>query len=109
MLCELNTNLDEAVALAKTARKKLPDSPEFADTLGWIYYKQKNYVLAIDQLLFSVNNRQKPTAEHYYRLGISYYAKGDLILAKQILKKSLDLNPSYPGADEARRILKLPS
>ncbi|MCG6535272.1 MAG: tetratricopeptide repeat protein, partial [Syntrophales bacterium LBB04] len=82
LLCENNTNLDEALKLAQAARKKVPENPEIADTLGWIYYRQKNYVLAADQLLFSVNNRQAK-AEHYYRLGMAYYGAGELRLAQQ--------------------------
>jgi tetratricopeptide (TPR) repeat protein len=105
LLVENNLNLEEALSLAKTARKKRPEEPELADTLGWIYYRMKNYTLAIDQLLFSVNNRQQPRAESYYRLGLAYQAKGDALLAKQTLRKALEVNPSFPEAAEARKIL----
>jgi tetratricopeptide (TPR) repeat protein len=107
LLCENNLDLNEALSLARSARKKFPDSPEFADTLGWIHYKQRNYVLAVDQLLFSVNNRPQPSAENYYHLGMAYYAKGDKILAKQTLRRSLELKSDFPGAEEVRNILKL--
>jgi tetratricopeptide (TPR) repeat protein len=106
LLCERGTNLDEALKLAQLAKKKAPENPEIADTLGWVYYKLKNYTLAADQLLFSVNNRQPPQAEHYYRLGMAYYGKGDLTLARQTLRKALEMSASFPGADEARQILK---
>ncbi len=105
LLCEGNTNLEEALSLAKDAKKRLPEDPEISETLGWIYYKMKNYTLAVDQLVFSVNARKQPTAEHYYRLGMAYYAKGDKVLAKQTLRKSLELNPNFPGAGEAKAIL----
>ncbi len=106
LLCESNINLDEALSLARLARKAAPENPDIADTLGWIYYKKKNYTLAVDQLLFSLNGRRQPASENYYRLGMAYYAKGDLVLAKQALRKSLELSASFPGADEARKILK---
>jgi tetratricopeptide (TPR) repeat protein len=106
LLSESNGNLDEALSLAKAAKKQQPDNAEIADTLGWIYYKMKNYTLAADQLLFSVNNRKQPAAEHYYRLGMALYAKGDLVQAKQTLRKSLEMDSKFPGADEARKILK---
>jgi tetratricopeptide (TPR) repeat protein len=105
LLCESGTGLDEALSLAKAAKKKYPENPEIADTLGWIYYKMKNNTLAVDQLVFSVNNRRQPKAEHFYRLGMAYYAKGDLTLAKQTLGKSLDLDANFPGAEEARKII----
>jgi Tfp pilus assembly protein PilF len=108
LLCESGSDLEEALSLAKAARKKSPEDPEVSDTLGWIYYRMKNNTLAVDQLLFSVNNRKQPRAEHYYRLGMAYYAKGDFALAKQMLKKSLEMDSKISGADEARKILKLP-
>ncbi len=106
VLCENNLGMEEALSLARNARKKLPDEPEIADTLGWIYYRMKSNTLAIDQLLLGVNNSRQPAAEKYYHLGMAYFAKGDVTLAKQTLQKSLDLNPNFPGAEEARSILK---
>jgi tetratricopeptide (TPR) repeat protein len=105
LLCENNTNLDEGLAFAQTAKKKLPEDPEIAETLGWIYYKMKNYTLAVDQLLVSLNNRKKPNAENYFRLGMAYYQKGDAAMARPALRKALDLSPSFPGSSEARKIL----
>ncbi|MGD0310075.1 MAG: tetratricopeptide repeat protein [Acidobacteriota bacterium] len=107
LLCENTTNFEEALSLAKAAKKQAPDAPEIADTLGWVYYKMKNYTLAVDQLLFSVNNRKQPTAENYYHLGMAYYAQGNLGLAKQTLKRALELSQSFSGADDARKIMKL--
>ncbi len=65
------------------------------------------YTLAIDQLLFSVNNSEpQASAELYYHLGMAYYRKGDQTLALQTLRKALELEDSFAGADEARRALK---
>lgn len=100
-----NQDLAQAYSLATVARQKDPKNPQYADTLGWIYYKTKNYTLAVDQLLFSVNNGQ-PTAENYYRLGMAYYHKGDRILAKQTLSKAMELDTSFQGIAEARKILQ---
>jgi tetratricopeptide (TPR) repeat protein len=105
LLSEGTASLEEALSLAQKAKKKAPDSVEIADTLGWIYYKMHNYILAIDQLQLSVNNRPKPGAEHYYHLGMAYSAKGDRMLAQQTLRKALELNPTFQGSDEARRAL----
>ena len=105
ILAEKEQNLSEAFTLAQSARKKFPENAEIADTLGWIYYKQKNYTLAVDQLLFSVNTRPKPGPEHYYRLGMAYYQKGDKMLAKQTLRKAVEMNKDFPGSAEAKKIL----
>ncbi len=102
--CENDQSLEEALTLAHEARQQDPRNPEYADTLGWIHYKMNNFTLAVDQLLFSVNNAQ-PKAEKYYRLGMAYYRKGDKILAKQTLRKAMELDPSFPGREEAQNIL----
>jgi len=68
----------------------------------------KNYTLAVDQLLFSVNSRPQPTADQYYHLGMAYYYKGEVMLAKQTLRKSLEVNPSHSGRRRSRRILNIP-
>lgn len=116
ILAEGEKNLEEALSLAKEAKKKVPEDPEIADTLGWIYYKMKNYPLAENQLILSVNNRKDPgpRAEHYYRLGMAIYKrsiedkdrKEDFLKAKQTLRKALELNSTFEGAEEAREILK---
>ncbi len=41
-------NLDVALSLAQTARRGMPDSPNVADTLGWIYYQKGAYRSAVD-------------------------------------------------------------
>jgi tetratricopeptide (TPR) repeat protein len=41
-------NLDMALSLARTARRGMPDSPNAADTLGWILYQKGAYQSAVD-------------------------------------------------------------
>jgi tetratricopeptide (TPR) repeat protein len=106
LLCEKKKNLEEALSLAQVARKKSPNDPDVADTLGWIYYRMKNYTLAVDQLMFSVNNRKESKPDHYFRLGAALFGKGDRMQAKQTLRKALELSQLFEGADEARAILK---
>ena len=40
-------NLDVALQLAQRARQKLPDAPQIADTLGWVYYRKGLAQLAV--------------------------------------------------------------
>ncbi len=104
LLAESGGDLTEARSLAERARARDPENAQFADTLGWVYYKMGNYTLAVDQLLQSVNQgNQQP--QHYYRLGMAYYRKGDLNHARQSLRRALELGQDFPGSDEARRTL----
>jgi Flp pilus assembly protein TadD len=40
-----------------------------------------------------------------YHLGLAYHKNGDTELAKKALQVSLKLNPAYPGAEEAKKVL----
>ena len=40
LLAESGRNLDRALELAREAKALLPDSPQAADTLGWVLYKR---------------------------------------------------------------------
>src|SRR5262249_45068952 len=106
LLSDAAKSMDEALALAQRARRARPNDPELADTLGWIYYKMKNYSLAVDQLQFSVNNLTRPQAENYYRLGLALYGKKDIQQAQTMLKKALQTNPTFAGAADARKLLE---
>ncbi|MFZ0427084.1 MAG: tetratricopeptide repeat protein [Acidobacteriota bacterium] len=104
ILADRGENLTEALTLAQKARQIDPQNVHYADTLGWIYYKMGNYTLAVDQLEYSVNQGQTQP-QHYYRLGMAYFKKGDAIHAKQTLRKALELSSTFEGADEARQTL----
>lgn len=45
-----NGNLDEALTLAQGAVNQSPKTPEFYDTLGWVYFKKGLYSPAIEQM-----------------------------------------------------------
>ena len=47
VLLQSGGNLDDALVLAQTAQRSMPDSPDAADTLGWVYYQKGEYPLAL--------------------------------------------------------------
>ena len=63
------------------------------------------YILAIDQLLFAINNGN-PGSENYYRLGMAYYRNGDKTLAVQSLRKAVSSGKDFKGIEEARQVLQ---
>jgi tetratricopeptide (TPR) repeat protein len=71
ILAEQGKDLNKARDLAQMARKKQPENPNTADTLGWVYYKLGNTLLAKDQLLFAVG-KQPETGVFQYHLGMIY-------------------------------------
>ena len=104
ILAETNSSMYEALRLAKIARDKEPNNPDFLDTLGWIYYLQGSYDLALPLLEESVKiNPQSPIAN--YHLGWAYYDKHQFEKARAHMKKALELNPDFKGAEKARDVL----
>jgi Tfp pilus assembly protein PilF len=104
MLVEDNENLDEALALATTAKARDPESPVPADTLGWIYYKKGLTAQAVSTLKETVEKQPK-TAVYQYHLGLAYAKNGDLRSARETLETALRLDPKSPLAAEAKAAL----
>jgi len=103
---ENDQNLGEALGLARLARRQNGNEPAFAGTLGWIHYKMGNYPLAVDQLLFSVNHAREPNAQNYYHLGMAYLQSGRDLLAKQSLRRAIEIDNDFPGTEEAQLTLE---
>ncbi|MEO8664908.1 MAG: tetratricopeptide repeat protein [Ignavibacteria bacterium] len=91
-LSERDQKLDRALAMAKIAIEKEPGNSSYLDTIGWIYFKLKNYKLAkasIEKSL-AVNPNSAVVLEH---LGDIYNAMKDDSNAIKFWKLSLEKNP----------------
>lgn len=80
--------LDVALRWAQAAKKNQPERPAIADTLGWLYYKLGNYVLARDQLQFAVSK----TPDHpvlQYHLAMTYLKTNQVAEAQRALEREL--------------------
>jgi tetratricopeptide (TPR) repeat protein len=101
---EVNTNIDEALELARTAQQRLPGDYNVSDTLGWVYYRKGMTSQAIRELETAVKlNATDPLAR--YHLGMAYHQAGEIEKARRTLREALDLGADFPGADAARRTL----
>ncbi len=97
-------NLPKAQELATRARTLQPDSPEIADTLGWILYQQKNYPQALT-LIEEAAGKIPDNAEVQYHLGMARYMSGQKDTARTALEKALSIKSDFPGSDKAREYL----
>jgi len=104
ILNEENGNLDLALSYAQTAREQLPNDPNIADTLGWIYYK-KNAFLKATSLLKEAAEKLPDNPVVHYHYGLAQQKNGDLAGAKKSLQTSLKLSQTFPGAEEAKKLL----
>jgi tetratricopeptide (TPR) repeat protein len=97
-------NLDMALQLAQTAKSQLPDNSRINDTLGWIYYKKGMATTAVG-FLEEASKQGPANAAIRYRLGLAYLKAGDKKNARSSFEQALKLNPKFPEAEDARRML----
>lgn len=104
LMVETGQNIDVALTLAQTARRVLPDSPDTADTLAWVYYQKGNYESARSLLEDAAKTAPNNAAIHYH-LGMTYAKlarKGD---AATELKKAETLAPNTQTGKDAEKAL----
>jgi tetratricopeptide (TPR) repeat protein len=91
IMAESGTDLDQALTFAQRARQKMPNNPEIADTLGWIYIKKNLSDSAIQ--IFRELVAKYDRAPFRYHLAMALYQKGDKPQAKKELEAALRRQP----------------
>lgn len=88
-------------ALALVEKFESSNEPILLDTLGWAYYRNGNYALAVRHLERAVSVAgQEPVLR--YHLGMAYAKNNNVAGAKQELSKALDLaRGDFPRSEEA--------
>jgi Flp pilus assembly protein TadD len=93
--------------LAQTARRLLPDSPQTADTLAWVYYYKGAYGAARDLLETALKAAPDDASMHFH-LGMVYAKLNDKSDAQVQLKKATALAPTTKvGKDASAELTKL--
>ena len=105
LLVEEDDDLAVALRWARTARRLNSEDPIMADTLGWIYNKMGNYVLAEDQLLFATKREpNNPTTQ--YHLAVVYKHTDRLQESRHALKLALDSGTEFKERSLAEAALR---
>jgi tetratricopeptide (TPR) repeat protein len=105
MLAEEGKDLESALAWAQGVKRRNPESPAIADTLGWVYYKYGNYTLARDQMLFAISkDANNPT--FYYHLGMIYKELKQTREAAEALRKASNNPKDFKEKTLAQAALK---
>jgi tetratricopeptide (TPR) repeat protein len=104
LIVETNGNLDEALRLAQRAVQKVPDQANFADTMGWIYFK-KNMPDSALQVFNSLVKKKPEDPTFRYHLGATLLQKGDKQKARVALQAALLQKPGKEEADKIRGLL----
>lgn len=104
ILAETGGDLDQALTLAQRARQKLPQDPNVADTLGWIYIKKNLSDNAIEIFRDLVGKLPK-NSTYRYHFGMALYQKGDKPSARRELQAALQSKPSPEEAVKIKELL----
>ncbi len=104
---EDSSQIEEAYALATSARKAFPNDPELARLLGKVNYQRKDYKSAIQLLEESDRGRSLDSKGLYY-LGMAHVAAGHQAQGLEILQRALAAGlPDSISAEAKQAIGKL--
>jgi len=105
MLAEEGKDLESALGWAQGAKRRHPESPAIADTLGWVYFKLGNHTLARDQFVFAASKEpNNPTFQ--YHLGIVYKELKQTREAAEALRKASNNPKDFKEKPLAQAALK---
>ncbi|MCG8591752.1 MAG: tetratricopeptide repeat protein [Proteobacteria bacterium] len=92
LLAEAGDDLDRALGLAQDAKEQLPDSPNAADTLGWVLYKRGVPSAAVGYLQ-EAEGGMDPSDQTIglvrHHLALAYEANGEPEQAVSTLERAL--------------------
>lgn len=93
VLAESGDNLDEALSLAQQAVSRSPSQPDYLDTLGLVYLKQRKYDASV-HMFGRLANQHAQVPAFTYHLALALYESGDKSGAKTQLQRALERRPS---------------
>jgi tetratricopeptide (TPR) repeat protein len=102
---QLGSDLDQAMTMAQRARQKAPNSPDIADTLGWIYIK-KNLSDEAIRIFRELVGKDPTNPIYHYHFGMALMQKGDRPSAKREFETAMKHNPSKDDAKEIQTLLQ---
>ena len=109
LLATDRTDLDRALELAQEAQRQLPNVPEVADTLGYVYLQKGLSDAAIDRFRFALELAQpgvESSPSIRYHLGLALAAAGRNEEAADAFEKALASKTAFPEAADARQALE---
>lgn len=91
-------DLEQALQYARRSVEIDPRNNEAKDTLGWIYYRKRQYREAVGQLKTVME--QAPTPEHRFHLGLAYLRLGETQLGQRTVQAALRERPDLSKTEQ---------
>jgi len=104
LLADEGRELNTALEMAEGVKRRHPEDPTVADTLGWIYFKLDLIPQAKSQAEFAVSKVPK-NGEAQYHLGEIYRKNSEFAKAEGAFKKAVS-DPKFKRKDLAETALK---
>ena len=89
LMADAGQNMDVALTLAQAAQRAMPNSPDTADTLAWVYYKKGVYGSALDLWQGAVKTAPGNASIHYH-MGLTYEKMNNKPAAIASFKKAVE-------------------
>jgi Flp pilus assembly protein TadD len=105
LTAETGGNLEEALKLATEASKKLPNQPNVADTMGYVYLKKKQGESAL-QVFDNLTQKYPSNPTFRYHRGLALLETGDKRGAKTEFEAALADKPPGPAAAKIKEALE---
>ncbi len=100
-----NKDLDRALALAKKAHGLMPEDPDVADTLGWIYLKRGSFLMAKKYFNEAIKGMPQQPLYHYH-LGVVFYQENNFPEAIKKFEEAIKLGLGKKESEEAEKLLQ---
>jgi Tfp pilus assembly protein PilF len=91
-LSERDIQIERALGMAQRAVEAQPDNASYLDTIGWIYYRLKDYPKAEEHILKAIQRGDVSPVVHEH-LGDVYHAMGDSERAMEQWNIALRMEP----------------
>lgn len=98
-----DSDLQKALSLAQKASER--GSAEGLDTLGWVYFRMKNYDQALNVLLEAWEKKSDLPVLAFHIAEV-YKAKGELESAKTWIRKAIDVKDNFQERKQAEALAK---
>jgi tetratricopeptide (TPR) repeat protein len=105
LIAENGGDMALALTYAKRARELSPNSPDGADTLGWVYVKNNMPDEAIG-ILRDLVQKEPARSTFHYHLAVALEQKGDHAGARQELERALTCNPAASEEQKIKELLQ---
>ena len=102
---EEGTDLDTALSMAQRAFQAQPQSPDIADTLGWVYIR-KNLSGETIRVFTDLVKKYPSNPMYRYHYGMALMQRGDRPAAKRELESALKNQPSKSETDKIQELLR---